>query len=591
MERVTRLAAAPRNLVAHDDGSFVLDLEDGLYVCREGRLEALCDRIDGLARGPDGGLYCTRGQQILRIDLDGDGAEEDLTAAFGGAPQGRSQVICTPDGEIWVEGSAHCRHPNSTFSRTPACPLPHPGPVPHATDIYGNRWGLVDGSDANDAGAMQVVVLPANAPDAWQPAWLPAGRWEFLFADSVGFVWVTGADGWRVFCPRRAAAGWRVPAEGLPAGKVTAMGASPDERVMAAFDTGQLLELDTNEAGDVLVRSLATVSGTARCVHVDENGAIWVATETGLYRQQAEANAWQRTWCRQRGRLPGGGNHDVFATSCQGKLYVAGGWAGAWGLPPGAHVCDELFCFDPESQYWEVASRMHIPRRYNGIAEMDGRVWVVGGETRTPGREGDGQALYLVDIYDPASDTWRAGPALNDVRTDPFVVSCNGRIYAIGGASHNSGPKLDTVESIGSGEGAWRFETPLPEPTRQGHACALDGIIYCASIDGVYAFDTVSSRWDPDLPQPGSIGQGPLSAAYQGEVWLIGGFGDQRCRCYDPRTRTWRAGPDLPTEQAWGAAIVLHGQLLVAGGAHASPTHDAVVFDDRSYILRQSPIE
>jgi len=84
----------------------------------------------------------------------------------------------------------------------------------------------------------------------------------------------------------------------------------------------------------------------------------------------------------------------------------------------------------------------------------------------------------------PASDSWEPGPSLNHVRTDPFVVECAGRIWAIGRARHNSGPKLDTVESIGPGGSTWSEEAPLPQPTRQGHACALDGIVYCFSIDG-----------------------------------------------------------------------------------------------------------
>ena len=583
MERVTRLPAAPHMLQEHDDERLLLGFADGLAICDEGRLDVTVHgAIDAAARGPDGLLYCTRGPQILRFDMDQGGDSQDVTAIFAGRPSGRHQVVCTADGEIWVEGGAARLRPNGGSAPTPACPLAGAAPVPWATDIYGNRWSLVDA-----VGGRQVLVLPANTPEAWQLAWLPVGRWDFLVADSVGYVWVAGADGWRVFCPAKAAAGWQTPGGVAPAGAVTAVATSPDGRVMAAFDTGDLLELDTNAATELLLRPLATIPGAGRALHVDRRGAIWVATDEGLYRQPATADAWQQTWTQQRGRLPGGGNHDVFAAACLGKLYIAGGWAGAWGLPPSAHVCDELFAFDPASQYWEVASRMHIPRRYNGIAELDSRVWVVGGETRTAGREGEGQALYLVDIYDPASHCWHAGPALNDVRTDPFVVSCNGRIYAIGGAAHNSGPKLSTVESIGSGESAWRFETPLPEPTRQGHACVLEGVIYCASIDGVFAFDVASGCWDDDLPQPGSIGQGPLAAAYRGEVWLIGGFGDRRCRCYNPDTRTWRLGPDLPTEQAWGAAIVYEGQLFVTGGAHASPMHDAVVFDDRSYRLRQ----
>jgi len=220
---------------------------------------------------------------------------------------------------------------------------------------------------------------------------------------------------------------------------------------------------------------------------------------------------------------------------------------------------------------------------------VDGRVWIIGWETRIAGWAGEGQVLYTVEIYDPASATWSAGPSLNVARTDPFVVSCNGRIYAIGGAAHNSGPKLDSVESIGPGESAWRFETSLFEPTRQGHACVLDGIIYCASIDGIFAFDTARGDWDEDFPQPGAIGQGPLAAAYRGEVWLMGGYGDKRIRCYNPQTRAWRVGPDLPAGQAWGAAAVMDGQLIITGGAHQSELHDTVVFDDRTYILRDGP--
>jgi hypothetical protein len=604
MERVASLPAAPHTLLEHDKGSLVLGFAEGLGVYADGGFRMASDwstdwvmdgALDAVARGPDGVFYGTNGSTVQSVDVDGGGKAQDVTAAFSGRPCGRSsgkssghqQIICTPDGELWVEGCGAFRRPGGTFASVPSRPVPGSSPVPLASDIYGNRWSLIGADDQR-----QVLVLSANMANAWQQTFLPAGKWKFLVADSVGFVWVGGQQvggeqGWRVFCPRNSEAGWQTVVAGLPSGQVTATGHSPNELVMAAYDTGEIVELDTDKLGNLLVRPLATLEDTPRCVLTDRHGAIWATTEDGLFRQAPAADAWQRIWDRQRGRLPGGGNHDVFAASSRGRLYIAGGWAGEWGLPPTAHVCDELLVFDPRSQYWEVASRMHMPKRYNGIAALDEKIWVIGGETRTAGREGEGQALYLVDIYDPASDSWRAGPALNDIRTDPFVVTCNDRIYAIGGASHNSGPKLDTVESIGVGETAWRAESPLPEPTRQGHACVLDGVIYCASIDGMYAFDTANGTWDENLPQPGDIGQGPLAAAYQGEVWLIGGFGDQRCRCYNPKTRSWRTGPDLPTEQAWGAAIVLDEQLYVIAGAHGSEPHDAVVFDDRTYALRQ----
>ena len=581
MDRICDLPADPYALLEHDGKRLVLAFADGLAVLSDETLSFI-DRgaMNGAARGPDGCIYCTRGEQILCFDVDRGGAPEDVTGSFAGTPAGERQVVCTPDGDIWVEGCTTRRCLNGTFHANPQFGG-GPAPIPRTVDVYGNLWSLAD-----TASGRQVLVLPANAPETWQVAWLAAGPWEHLLTDGVGHVWVCGPDGWQRFCPRHLEAGWQGVSEGLPAGAATAVGYSPNELVMAAYATGELVELDTNSAGEMRVRLLAALPDRARSVHTDRTGAIWAATDDGLYRRDPADGAWQQNWEEQRGRLPGGGNHDIFSVVCRDKLYVAGDWAGQWGLPPAAHVLDELFAFDPRTGYWEIVSRMREPRRYNGIAEMNGQIWVIGGETRTPGWKGEGQVLYTTDIYDPASRTWSPGPSLNVARTDPFVVSCNSRIYAIGGAAHNSGPKLDSVESIGSGEDTWRLEPSLPEPTRQGHACVLDGVIYCASIDGIFAFDSSSGRWDDDSPQPGEIGQAPLAAAYRGEIWIMGGFKDQQTRCYNPTTRTWRAGPDLPVGLAWGAAAVMDGRLIVAGGAHRSAGHQAVVFDDRTYVLR-----
>ena len=592
MDLICPLPASPIAIIEQDEHRLVLAFADGLAVLEDTSLDIVVqEKITSAARGPDGCIYYTQDGKIFRCYLERDNTSQDITATFAGSPQGQQRIVCTPEGDIWVEGCSTRQCTDGTFSANPAYPTVT-APAPHTLDTYGNFWSLVDG---------QVLVLPANAPDVWQVAWLAAGSWEYLVADSVGFTWIAGPDGWQLFCPRQLEKGWQDftmsfallgnpvttdSGTSLERSAVTAIGTSPDDLGMAAFANGELLELNT-EDGALAVRSLAHLPEPARCMHTDRDGAIWAASDKGLYRREVAADAWQKNWQKKRGRLPGGGNHDIFSVECQDKLYIAGGWAGAWGLPPIRHVLDELFAYDPESEYWSVVSHMIQPRRYNGIAEMDGCVWIIGGETRVPGWHGEGQVVYTVEIYDPASKTWSPGPSLNIARTDPFVVCCNGRIYAIGGAAHNSGPKLDSVESIGPGEETWRLETPLIEPTRQGHGCALDGIIYCASIDGVFAFDTANGQWDDDLPQPsGPIGQGPLAAAYRGEVWLIGGPADKGIRCYNPQTRAWRTGPDMPTPQAWGAAIVVNEQLIITGGAHESAMHGAVVYDDRTYVLR-----
>ena len=587
MKQISSLPDTPHTLMDHADGHLVIASAGGLAQFRDDALQVVDAGVThSAARGPDGHYYCTRSGRVLRFDIaDGsdNSRDRDVTASFAGCVHGNGEIVCTPEGDLWVEGCTTARRLSGAYTTTPGSPSASiPAPVALALDIYGNRWSLT-GEDDN----RQVLVLPANAPDLWQVTWLAAGAWAFLFADSVGYVWVAGRDGIRRFCPRHMERGWQTVSGDLPTGSVTAVGLSPDELFMAAFSTGDIVELDTAADDELMVRPLAATPAAAGAVLSDRRGDIWAATADGLYHQPAATDAWQHTWERKRGRLPGGGNHDIFSVECGGKLYVAGGWAGQWGLPPKPFVVEDLFAYDTRSEYWDIAKQLIIPRRYNGIAEMAGRVWVVGGETRIPGWEGEGQVLYTVDIFDPASASWTPGPSLNVARTDPFVVSCNQRIYAIGGAAHNGGPKLDSVESIGPGETTWRMETPLPEPTRQGHACALNGIIYCASIDGMYAYDISSDRWDDDFPQPGPIGQGPLAAAYEGEVWVMGGHGDRSTRCYHPETRAWRNGPDLPTEQAWAGAVVIDGELMVIGGAHGSPQHEATVFDDRTYCLRR----
>ena len=193
--------------------------------------------------------------------------------------------------------------------------------------------------------------------------------------------------------------------------------------------------------------------------------------------------------------------------------------------------------------------------------------------------------MDIVEIYDPAANTWTAGPRLNTVRTDPFVMVEAGRLWAVGGACNPTTP-MASVESIAPGEAAWRWEPPLPVPTRQGGGCALDGVLYCVSTEGFFGFDTATRTWIPDLPQLEKSPMAPQVTAFAGEVWVMGGHLSKATHRYAPRERRWRPGPALPTLQSWGAAAVLDGRLYVAGGAHWSESYQRFVFDDRAYVLR-----
>ena len=451
---------------------------------------------------------------------------------------------------------------------------------PLVADLFGNFWSLKTSPSGTD-----LFVLPADVPDRWQPIPLEQGTWEHLVVDHLGFVWIAGPAGCRRFPPREADGGFVTPAGAAGKSMISALGLSPAGLALAALDSGDLIELDIDAAGQTLAKTLGQVPTAARLVFADPQGTLWIALDDGLYCDTSHATDVHKNWQLLPGRLPGGGNHDIFSVALQDRLYVAGGLSRFWGYPTQQHVFDELFAFDPTRGRWEIISYLPFPRRYSGMATLDGLVWIVGGEGELGKRGGDVTTLDLVDIYDPASGAWSQAPRLHEPHTDPFVMTAADRIWVVGGAGDDN-RKLQTVESIGSGETTWRLEPELPEPAREGGCCALDGILYCGSTDGFFAFDTGTGAWDRQVPQPDKLVKAPLTTAFEGEVWMMGGARDDQTRCYNPRTRIWRSGPRLPTQQSWGGAAVLHGRLYITGGAHRSETHDMTIYDDRTWVLR-----
>ncbi len=302
-----------------------------------------------------------------------------------------------------------------------------------------------------------------------------------------------------------------------------------------------------------------------------------------LFRVEAGRRAWQRQW-QALGRLPGG-NHDIFAAVLDGKLYTSGGATSGWGYPVESHLFDELWVYDPHTDAWRVVGHMPFHRCYNGIAALATEIWNVGGAIHEDDNiRGHGKRLPLddVDIYTPATDSWRSGPRLGTARQEPVVLTVNGRIYAIGGADKENA--LDSVESIGPGETAWRSEPALPQPMRQYAGCVLDGVIYVISAQGAYSFDSRTARWE-EMPEAPQLPQASQIAAHDGQVWVLGSHTTDKGYRYSPADRKWRPAPDLPSPNSWGAAAELGGRLIVAGGAHRARFH--FVFDDRMYALRE----
>ncbi len=547
--------------------------------------------VGGVAVGTDGTVYYTIGDRVRMVAQTGTKSPEDRTALFGGPAGGARSVFIGRLGDVWVEGCPNWCGDDGEFRAGPRCPMSGPPPIPRAADPFGNVWGLA--SDGPAPARPHVFVLPAQNRKAWMAVGDDeggrTGRCQALVVDDLGYVWVAGTPGLMRFDPRKPNAGWVVfPAQSLGDANVTALGLSPNGRALAGFADGSLRELDILSDGAAAVNTVEVgnlPAAPVRAVHTDVGGAIWVVAGGCVWRTRPRG-----PWTRLP-RLPVG-NHDIHGLLLDDRLYVAGGMT-HYGYPAKMAALDALWAYDARQRRWTDLPPMSVKRGYCGIAALDGEIWVLGGFGVGAGERR--HVLDLVEVFSPKTRQWRQGPALDRPRAEVVALAAGKRLYVIGGADEER--EFASVVSIGSGESQWRAEPPAPATLRQASGCTLDGNVYVASgrfanlpgRPGLCVYDPKQRAWDAGVPpMPEGAPHAPITAAFKGEIWVMGGWGTKQGRAifrYVPKTSTWKRGPDLPTPLAWGAAADMHGNLVVAGGAYYSREHHGFIFSDRTYML------
>jgi N-acetylneuraminic acid mutarotase len=218
------------------------------------------------------------------------------------------------------------------------------------------------------------------------------------------------------------------------------------------------------------------------------------------------------TWSRVPD-LPVSVDHAA-AASWRGRLVVVGGY--------GADRAPLKAAFLYDGRRWR---RLPAPPEERAAAAAaataDGRVWVVGGRTRS------GLATRALSL-DLRTLRWRVvrGPR---PREHLAAATLRGRVYAIGGRLAGYDTNLATVESYNPGTNRWERLPDLPDPRGGTGAAAVGGRI--VSVGGesppgtnrtVWALPRAARRWVqlPDLPTP-RHGLGVV--AFGGRVWAIAG--------------------------------------------------------------------
>jgi N-acetylneuraminic acid mutarotase len=158
-----------------------------------------------------------------------------------------------------------------------------------------------------------------------------------------------------------------------------------------------------------------------------------------------------------------------------------------------------------------------------------------------------------------------------------WATEWNDRMYIVGGYGDG---KVDRPYNhiFDPKTGKWITGAPVPRGSNHIGVAAMDGVVYAfggfveqnrIAIPDCYAYVVADDKWHAVRPlQLGSRGAISL-VTYEGRIHSIGGR-DVRSvdwhQVYDPKADTWTTLAPIPGPRDHTAAVVLNGNIHVAGG-------------------------
>ena len=261
----------------------------------------------------------------------------------------------------------------------------------------------------------------------------------------------------------------------------------------------------------------------------------------------------------QRAALPTARSRAA-GSQIDGRLYVVGGET-----PDGD--TDALEMYDPNLDVWQSLPARPVAARGVGVTVLDGKLYVAGGCAGE-------RTITNVDRYDPNTQAWESAAPLPEARCGLALVALDGRLYALGGWDGVN--VTDTLFIFNPEQDRWEEGRRLPEPRTFLGAVPLHGKIYAlGGHDGVqqrsemWSYNPSDDAWSP-APSLPEARAGLATAAEGISIYAIGGGeGDQPSlhERFDTLQQTWST-IDSPRQGPWhhAVAVVIGPNLYVVGG-------------------------
>ena len=161
---------------------------------------------------------------------------------------------------------------------------------------------------------------------------------------------------------------------------------------------------------------------------------------------------------------------EILPGELDGKIYVIGGWL------DGYSITNIVEVYDPATNSWSTAAPLPTNRHHCAAVSVDGILYVIGGYTNTTWKSWMPTNITLA--YDPISNEWTQRAPMIVGRGEHSAVAYDGKIYVTGG-NKQLGAVTPVVEVYDPSADSWTQLASMITP-RHHHASAVvdDTLIY-----------------------------------------------------------------------------------------------------------------
>jgi N-acetylneuraminic acid mutarotase len=179
------------------------------------------------------------------------------------------------------------------------------------------------------------------------------------------------------------------------------------------------------------------------------------------------------------------------AVAVDKRIYVSGGAKipADIDLPDGlsgggpVELVGTLEVFDTETNTWSARKPMSLPRNHHDITYLDGKIYAIGGRVGSCFSNGWSSNVSMNEAYDIATDVWSTRAPMPTARSGIGVAALNGKVHVLGGEGwvDDFGGVFRVNEAYDPKTNSWMKAARMLTP-RHGFAKAvIDGRIYAVS--------------------------------------------------------------------------------------------------------------